>query len=168
MSWLETNYLARTKKTVTKQTGLSAAFLAVVTMTLTAPRSTAQAMQKGISVELAPATSAVPVPDADNRDALIITVTESGKVYFGIDPVASDSVAERLKDRQARMQNLYIKADARAPYACVVKVLDAAGAAGVAGVILLTTQSKASQSGALVSPEGIEIELARRSPPAAK
>ena len=110
MSWLETNYLARTKQTV-----WSAAFLAVVTMTLTAPRSTAQAMQKGISVDLAPATSAVPVPDADNRDALIITVTESGKVYFGIDPVAPDSVAERLKDRQSRMQNLYIKADARAP-----------------------------------------------------
>ena len=163
MSWLETNYLARTKQTV-----WSAAFLAVVTITLTAPLSAAQGMQKGISVELAPTTSAVPVPDADNRDALIITVTESGKLYFGIDAVAPDSVAKRLKDRQSHTQNLYIKADARAPYASVVKVVDAARAAGVAGVILLTAQPKASQSGALVSPDGIEIELARRTPPATK
>jgi biopolymer transport protein TolR len=164
MSWLETNYLARTKQTV-----WSAAFLAVVTITLTVPRSTAQAMQKGISVELAPATSAVPVPDADNRDALIIMVTESGKIYFGIDPVAPDSLTDKLKGRMfRRTQNLYIKADARAPYASVVKVVDAAHAAGVTGVILLTTQSMASQSGALVSPEGIEIELARRSLPATK
>ena len=163
MSWLETNYLARTKQTV-----WSAAFLAVVTITLTAPRSAAQGMQKGISVELAPTTSAVPVPVADNRDALIITVTESGKLYFGIDAVAPDSVAKRLKDRQSPTQNLYIKADARAPYASVVKVVDAARVAGVAGVILLTAQPKASQSGALVSPDGIEIELARRTPPATK
>jgi len=127
MSWLETNYLVRTKQTM-----WSAAFLAVVTMTLTAPRSTAQGMQKGISVELVPTTSATPVPDADNRDALIITVTESGKLYFGIDPVAPDSVAGRLRDRQLRTQNLYIKADARAPYASVVRVVDAARVAGVA------------------------------------
>ena len=163
MSWLETTYLARTKQTV-----WSAAFLAVVTITLTAPRSAAQGMQEGVNVELAPTTSAVPVPDADNRDALIITVTESGKLYFGIDAVAPDSVAKRLKDRQSPTQNLYIKADARAPYASVVKVVDAARVAGVAGVILLTAQPKASQSGALVSPDGIEIELARRTPPATK
>ena len=163
MSWLETNYLVRTKQTM-----WSAAFLAVVTMTLTAPRSTAQGMQKGISVELVPTTSATPVPDADNRDALIITVTESGKLYFGIDPVAPDSVAGRLRDRQLRTQNLYIKADARAPYASVVRVVDAARVAGVAGVILLTAQPKASPSGALVSPDGIEMELVRRSPPATK
>src|SRR3981081_1916182 len=99
-------------------------------------------MQKGSSVELAPASSAVPVPDADNQDALIITVTDSGKFYFGIDPVTPDLLAEKLKGRPPRGQNLYIKADARAPYASVVKVLDAARTAGVGGVTLLTTQPK--------------------------
>jgi hypothetical protein len=46
----------------------------------------------------------------------------------------------------------------------VVKVLDAARAAGVAGVTLLTTQPKMKQAGTIVFPEGIEMELARRSP----
>jgi biopolymer transport protein ExbD/biopolymer transport protein TolR len=125
-------------------------------------------MQKGISVELAPTSSAVPVPDADNQDALIITVTDTGILYFGIDSVTPDSLAEKLKGRPSRTQNLYIKADARAPYACVVKVLDAARTAGVAGVTLLTTQPRTTQTGAVVLPEGIEMELTRRSPAAQK
>ena len=163
MSWLKTNNLARLKNSV-----WSVALLVVVTTISDAPRSTAQAMQKGISVELAPTSSAVPVPDADNPDALIITVTDTGRLYFGIDPVTPGSLAEKLKGRLSRTQDLYIKADARAPYACVVKVLDAARAAGVAGVTLLTTQPKATQAGTVVLPEGIEMELAQRSPAAPK
>ena len=164
MSWLNTNNLARLKTIV-----WSVALLAVVTTLSLPPRSTAQAMQKGISVELAPTSSAVPVPDADNPDALMVTVTDTGKLYFGIDPVTPGSLAEKLKGRLSdRTQKLYIKADARAPYACVVKVLDAARTAGLAGVTLLTTQPKTSQVGTVVPPEGIEMELARRSPAVAK
>lgn len=168
MSWLKANSFAGLKNRV-KNRVWSVALLIVVTIMAAAPRSTAQEMQKGISVELAPTSSAVPVPDADNPDALIVTVTDTGKVYFGIDSVTADSLAERLKGRLShRMQSLYIKADARAPYACVVKVLDAAGAAGVASVTLLTTQPKATPMGTVVSPEGIEMELARRSPAKAR
>jgi len=140
----------------------TAALLLLVTAT-SAARSTAQAMQKGISVELAPTSSAVPVPGADNQGALIITVTDSGRLYFGIDPVTPDTLTEKLKARPSHhTQTLYIKADARAPYACVIKVLDAAHTASVAGVTLLTTQPKTSQAGTAVFPEGIEMELARR------
>ena len=163
MSWLKTNNLARLQNRV-----WTVALLAVVTTMTAAPRSAAQAMQKGISVELVPTSSAVPAPDADNHDALIITVTDTGKLYFGIDPVTPESLAEKLKVRLSRTQNLYIKADARAPYACVVKVLDAANTASVAGVTLLTTQPKTMQAGTVVLPEGIELELTRRLPPAPK
>jgi biopolymer transport protein ExbD len=164
MSWIRTNNLARSKNRVWIVT-----LLAVVTTLSAAPRSTAQVLQKGISVELAPSSSAVPVPAADNPDALIITVTDTGKLYFGIDPVTPGSLAEKLTARLSdRRQNLYIKADARATYACVVKVLDAARTAGVAGVTLLTTQPKTTQAGAVMLPEGIEMELAQRSPAAPK
>ena len=164
MSWLRTNNLARLKNRV-----WSAALLALVATLSTSLRSTAQAMQRGISVELAPTSSAVPVPGADNPDALIITVTDSGKFYFGIDLVMPSSLAEKIKGRVFdRTQNLYIKADARAPYACVLKILDAAHVAGVASVTLLTTQPTITQAGKVVLPEGIEIELARRSPAATK
>src|SRR5882762_3914038 len=121
MSWLKTKNLARLKNRA-----WTVALLVVVTTMTAAPRSAAQAMQKGISVELAPTNSAMPVPDADNPEALIITVTDTGKLYFGIEPVTTASLAEKLKGRLSRTQNLYIKADAKAPYACVVRVLDAA------------------------------------------
>ncbi len=164
MSWLGTNNLARLKNRA-----WTVGLLVVVTAVAAAPRSTAQAMQKGISVELAPTSSAVPVPDADKQDALIVTVTDAGRLYFGIDQVAPGSLAEKLKSRLPdHTQNLYIKADARASYAIVVKVLDAARAAGVEHVTLLTTQPKAAQAGIVILPEGIEMELARRSPAAPK
>ncbi len=163
MSWLKTNNLAGLNNRV-----WSLALLLVITTITAAPRSSAQALQKGISVQLAPTRSAVPVPEADKPDALIITVTNTGSLYFGIEPVTPGSLAEKLKGHLSRTENLYIKADARAPYASVVKVLDTARAAGVAGVTLLTTQPMTAQAGAGVSPEGIELELGRRSPPSTK
>jgi hypothetical protein len=45
-----------------------------------------------------------------------------------------------------------------------VKVFDAARTAGVANVTLLATRPKTTQAGTVTSPEGIELELARRSP----
>jgi biopolymer transport protein ExbD len=155
MNWLKRNNLARLN------TVWSVALLVVVTTMSAVPRSSAQAMQKGISVELARTSSAVAVPDADNQDALIVTVTESGKLYFGIDPVKAESLVGKLKDRASR-RTLYVKADARAPYASVVKVLDAARTSEVASVTLLTTQPKATSAGAVVLPRGIEMELSRR------
>ena len=163
MTWLKANNLARLNNKV-----WSVALLAIATA-ISAAQSGAPAMQKGISVELARTHSAVPVPEADNPDALIITVTETGRIYFGIDPVTQDTLAEKLKARPSHdTQTLYIKADARTPYAGVVKVLDAAHAARVLSVTLLTTQPKATLVGTMASPEGIEMELARRSPPSTK
>jgi biopolymer transport protein ExbD len=164
MTWLGTNHLARLNNSV-----WGVALLAVVTTMSAAAQSSGPAMQKGISVELARTSSAVPVPGADSQEALIIAVTDSGGLYLGIDPVTPESLAEKLKARQSQhAQTLYIKADARAPYASVVKVLDAAHAACVPSVTLLTTQPKTMRVGTLVSPEGIEMELARRSAPATK
>jgi biopolymer transport protein ExbD len=94
-------------------------------------------------------------------------VTESGKLYFGIDPVTAESLVGKLKDRASR-RTVYVKADARAPYASVVKVLDAAHTAGVDDVTLLTTQPKTTSAGAIVPPQGIEMGLSRRAPMAAK
>jgi biopolymer transport protein ExbD len=129
------------------------ALLAVVIAMSAAAQSTGPAMQKGISVELARTSSAVPVPGADGQEALIIAVTDSGGFYLGIDSVTPEALAEKLKARQSQhAQTLYIKADARAPYASVVKVLDAAHAARVLSVTLLTTQTKDDASGNVSVP----------------
>lgn len=164
MTWLKANNFARLNNRL-----WSVALLAVVTTVSAAAQSGAPAMQKGISVELVRTSSAVPVPDADNQEALIIAVSGSGGLYLGIDPVTPEALAEKLKaGRSQHAQTLYIKADAKAPYASVVKVLDAAHAARVLSVTLLTTRPETTQVGTAASPEGIEMELARSSAPATK
>jgi biopolymer transport protein ExbD len=157
MKWLGANQ--KPKHAVRGMALLAAFVMSTIHFTM------AQAPQKGISVELAPTSSAVAVPDADKQDALIITVTESGKYYLGIDAATPQSLAEKLK---GRTPEIYIKADARAPYESVVKVLDAAHASGIAKVTLLTAQPEAKQAGTLASPEGIEMELSHRPPAATK
>src|ERR1700733_7737925 len=105
MTWINANHLARTKT----NTWIAGVLVLVGTMTAT-QRCTAQTMQRGISVQLVQTNSAVPVPNADNQEALIVTVNETGKLYVGLDPVTPASLAEKLKSGLAgNTQNLYIK-----------------------------------------------------------
>jgi biopolymer transport protein ExbD len=122
-------------------------------------------MQKGIHVELATASNAVTSPDADHEDSLIVTVTSNGSVYLGINPSIPAALAEQIKSRlSGREQKVYIKADARAPYADVVTVLGAASTAGVEAPILLTTQPESPEPGTVVAPKGLEVLVGPPSP----
>jgi biopolymer transport protein ExbD len=118
----------------------------------------AKPLQKGISVELAVTTSAAPVPDADQDDSLIMTVTAAGRLYYGINPTNPSALPGEIRRGISNRKNktLYIKADARAPYDRVVGVLDAARAAGVKSLVLLTAQQTSSNPG---TPEGISLSL---------
>jgi biopolymer transport protein ExbD len=120
---------------------------------------TARTMQKGISVELPVTSHAVAMPDADQEDALIVSVTDDGSVYFGVDPISPPALAEKVRDGLSNRteRKLYIKADARTPYANVVKVLDAMRTAGVEAPNLLTAQRDSSGPGTLIPPKGLEV-----------
>jgi biopolymer transport protein TolR len=121
------------------------------------------AMEKGIHVELPATSNAVSLPDADRQDALIVTITKDGSVYLGVnrvnDPYNSGALAEAVKgvlsNRPAK--KLYIKADARTPYANVVKVIDTVRLAGVEELSLLTAQQESPQPGTIVRPKGIQV-----------
>jgi biopolymer transport protein ExbD len=115
-------------------------------------------LQKGISVELPVTSNAVPVPDADRQDAFIVTITENGSVYFGTDLTTPAVLTEKVRGGLFyRTKKLYIKADARTPYANVVKVLVAVRKAGVEAPNLLTAQRDVSEPRTLVPPKGLEV-----------
>jgi biopolymer transport protein ExbD/biopolymer transport protein TolR len=120
---------------------------------------TPQTTQKGISVELPVTSNAVAMPDAEQEDALIVSVTDDGSVYFGVDPISPAALAEKVRDCLSNRteRKLYIKADARSPYANVVKVLDAMDTAGVEAPNLLTAQRDSSGPGTLIPPKGLEV-----------
>ena len=120
----------------------------------------AQVLQKGVSVKMADANNAQPMPEADNADAWIITVTANGQLYFGVDPLSSAALQQRMiRTPRKRTQRLYIKADARASFASVQKALDAASAVEFASPVLLVSEQSTVTPGTIVSPKGLEITM---------
>ena len=101
-------------------------------------------LQKGISVDMAPVNNPEQMPDADKEDALLVSITRDGKVYFGSEQMAVDNLTSKVKDRLANKQDkrVYVKADMRARFGYVVQVVDGVRAAGVDDLGLLTDQRK--------------------------
>jgi biopolymer transport protein TolR len=159
MSWITTSPWRRPRRRV-----WSVTYVVFVTLLFAAPSCTAQALRKGISVELAAAHNAVAMPDADKDGAIIVAVTRSGSVYLGIDPITPAALAKMPGLSSRAEEKLYIKADARAPYANVAKVLDAVRAAGVTAPSLLTAQDETPEPGKPGSPKGLEVRVSRPLP----
>jgi biopolymer transport protein ExbD/biopolymer transport protein TolR len=106
-------------------------------------------LQKGISVDLAKVTNPEQMPDADKEDALLVSITRDGKVYFGTDQIPDvDILTTKVKDRLANKpdKRVYVKADMRSRFGGVVRVVDAVRAAGVDDLGLLTDQRKTTPS----------------------
>ena len=47
---------------------------------------------KGVSVELANADNPIFMPDANNKDSLVITITKDNTLFIGADPITSDAL----------------------------------------------------------------------------
>jgi biopolymer transport protein TolR len=101
-------------------------------------------LQKGVSVDMAKVNNPEQMPDADKEDALLVSVTRDGQVYFGSDQITIDALTTKVKDRLANKpdKRVYVKADMRAHYGAVVQVVDSVRAAGVDDLGLLTDQRK--------------------------
>jgi biopolymer transport protein ExbD len=146
----------------------SVTFVVSVTMLFVAPRCTAQALRKGVHVVLAVTRNAVAMPDADKEDAIVVAVTHNGSVYFGIDPITPAALAEKHGLFSRAGEKLYIKADGRAPYADVMKVLDAVRKAGITAPNLLTGQYETPEPGKIAPPKGLEVLVGPASPSGAE
>ncbi|MGP0019226.1 MAG: ExbD/TolR family protein [Candidatus Sulfotelmatobacter sp.] len=116
------------------------------------------ALQRGISVQMAPSNHAMPMPEADQENAWIVTVTSDGQVYFGTDQVTVEGLAEQMKIHpRSRDAKLYVKADAGAPFNSVRQVLHAARVDLFDDVVLLTAQPETAQPGTIVPPKGLDV-----------
>lgn len=127
-----------------------------------APQAGAQVppLQKGVSVQMAVTNNATPMPDADSQDAWIVAVTTPGQIYFGTQAVTAEQLSEEMKTHpRNRNAKLYIKADARAPYATVKKTLQAAKELNLDNAVLLTKQPEAPALGMMVPPKGFDVLL---------
>jgi len=118
----------------------------------------AQQLQKGVSVNLVPTSSAKPAPDADQSNAWIVSVSADGHLWFGATPVTPDTLATKMTQTpRNREQNLYIKADARATYSDLANVLKAAHVVWFESAILLTGQHTSARANGLTPPMGLQV-----------
>ena len=119
-------------------------------------------LQRGVSVQQPVTSNAVAVPNADKQDALVVALTADGSVYLAGDRLSAAALADRLRSTFATRNDktLYIKADARVPYASLVEVIDAVWKSGIEGLTLLTAQRDASDQGSgPVPPKGLEMRV---------
>src|ERR1700687_1944810 len=105
-------------------------------------------LQKGISVDMAPVNNPEQMPDADKEDALLVSITRDGQVYFVSEQIQVDNLTGHVDDRLGNKQDkrVYVKADMRARFGSVVQVVDSVRAAGVDDLGLLTEQKKTAPS----------------------
>ena len=141
--------------------GLRASLIAMVLVALPgAALSQNLPLQAGVSVQLPVTGNAVAVPKADNQDALVVALTADGGTYLGVDRLATSALADRVKKLLSTRSDktLYIKADARVPYARVVEVMDAVRNSGVDLLTFLTAQQDTVGSRPL-TPKGLEMRV---------
>jgi biopolymer transport protein ExbD len=122
-------------------------------------------LQRGVSVQMAVTRNAVAVPAADAQDALVVALTADGTVYLRTDQLPTAALADRVRSALStrKEKTLYIKADARVPYARLVEVIDTLQTSGVQGLTLLTAQQDvADQKSRLVPPKGLEMRVNQR------
>jgi biopolymer transport protein ExbD len=146
------------------RTSLVSLILAGLPGAVSSQSGTSVPLQRGVSVQLPVTKNAVAVPSADNQNALVVALTADGDTYLGGNPLPTaalaNSVRNLLSTRSER--TLYIKADARVPYARLVEVIDAVRNSGVDGLTLLTAQhDTADQGRRLVPPKGLEMRVVK-------
>jgi biopolymer transport protein ExbD len=98
-------------------------------------------LQKGAPVELAKTRNALEMSEADKDDAIRVGIARDGKFYLGTERIVVDDLATKVQEILASREGdktVYVKADARASFGDVVKVVDAIRTAGVDRVGLLS------------------------------
>jgi biopolymer transport protein ExbD len=97
-----------------------------------------------VAVELPGSVSAIRMGGAAREDALIISTERDGKIFLRTARILPEDVTSQVKDALAKgaEKKVYIKADSRAPYRAVAKVLDSVRAAGVESIGFLTAPAR--------------------------
>jgi biopolymer transport protein ExbD len=93
-------------------------------------------------IDLAAVDHARPMPGAIREDALLITVTRDGNVFYGTNQMQSRDLPPAIHDAVLRgsERKVYLKVDARAKYGDAVLVIDQVRQAGIENIGIITEQ----------------------------
>jgi biopolymer transport protein ExbD/biopolymer transport protein TolR len=106
-------------------------------------------LQKGVTVDMARVSNPRKMPSANKTNAILISITRDGGIYFRTTKIPENEVTSRVRDaiKDRLNKEVFIKSDARAKYGSVVTVVDDVRAAGVEKLGLLTEKLTKPQPG---------------------
>ena len=99
-------------------------------------------VQNKVNVDLTKSVDAIPMPDADHEDSVVVAVTRDGHVYLGANQVASADLGPRITDMLQNKTNkeVFLRADARSNYGVVMDAIDNIRTSGTDTLGILTDQ----------------------------
>ena len=100
--------------------------------------NTTLSINPAITVDLPEAYTAQAVIEEE----IIVTMTGSGEIYIGEEPISRERYAAELKRQMVRLQrtDIILQADALLPYKEVVEIMDLSRLTGVESISLVTAQ----------------------------
>ena len=97
--------------------------------------------QAAVNLRLPESTSATPLPSASAEQA-VLSVSAEGEIALENEPVEPAELVGRIREMKEAGRPLVLKADERAPFGVIVRVLDALKEAGITGNLPAFTESK--------------------------
>ncbi|MGA8314168.1 MAG: biopolymer transporter ExbD [Terriglobales bacterium] len=118
-------------------------FLLPAMVVVDSPRNAAQ-----IAVDLAKASNSTDLRGADREDALVVAITRDGHVWFDRDQVLLENLPTAIRWRVSggAERKVYIRADMRAKYGLVVRVLGSVRAAGIEKVAFVVNERNSTST----------------------
>ena len=101
----------------------------------------------GGGVDIPRVSHPAPMRAANREDAMILTITRDGKVFFGSDQIYGDDLAARIRaaTQEGAERKIYIRADAHCRYATVKQALDSVRDAGIEKVAFFAGEGAAQR-----------------------
>ena len=101
-------------------------------------------VQNKVAVNLPQTLTPEVMPDADKEDAIVVAVTRDGHTYLGAEQISLDDIGPKITDKLTNKtsKEVYMRADARAPYGKVMDAIDAIRTAGVEQLGLLSDKKQ--------------------------
>lgn len=113
---------------------LVAMFVLPAAVVVDSPRDAAH-----ISVDSAKVSNPTDMRGADREDALVVAITRDGHIWFGKDKIALENLPAAIREGvgHGAERTVYIRADMRARYGGVARILTSVQAAGIEKVAFI-------------------------------
>jgi biopolymer transport protein TolR len=113
---------------------LVAMFVLPAMVVVDSPRDAAH-----MSVDLAKVSNPTDMRRADREDALLVAITRDGHIWFGSDQIALENLTAAIREHvgYGAERRVYIRADVRARYGGIARILASVQAAGIEKVAFI-------------------------------